>query len=159
MNNQEAKAFVAALTKTTPLQRATAWEALTPEDRRVAWDFMTPDERDADLYAFIGVEGQYWTWTEENFELFATRFRAAGNDRAAAIVDRLVATTDDVLPELMSDYHKLGMTLSGDMDIDDRVLVIHEQMMEEIGHGEFAPTDATGFVLEKIRRVSGMRMS
>jgi hypothetical protein len=38
-------------------------------------------------------------------------------------------------------------------------VAIDEQMLEEIGRGEFTPGDATAFVLEFIRRVGGFRMS
>lgn len=36
---------------------------------------------------------------------------------------------------------------------------IHDQMMQEIARGEFTPGNATVFVMEFIRRVSGFRMA
>jgi hypothetical protein len=56
-------------------------------------------------------EGQYWAWIEESFEHSATEFRAAGNDRAAAIADQLVATADNVPAELMSEYQEFWTLL------------------------------------------------
>jgi hypothetical protein len=51
MNDQNAKAFVAALAQLNPKQRAAAWAKLTPEDCAVAWAAMTPREREADADA------------------------------------------------------------------------------------------------------------
>ena len=110
------------------------------------------------------IEGQYWAWTEESFENSATAFRAAGNDRAAAIADQLVATADNVPAELMSECQEFW-NQCGDLEIADmndalgKLVDIHDQMMEEIGREEFTPDDATVFVLEFIRRVSGIQMS
>ena len=109
------------------------------------------------------IEGQYWAWTEESFENSATAFRAAGNDRAAAIADQLVATADNVPAELMSEYQEFW-NQCGDLENDmndalGKLVDIHDQMMEEIGREEFTPDDATVFVLEFIHRVSGIRMS
>jgi hypothetical protein len=151
-------------------------------------------------------EGQYWDWTEESFERFATGFRAAGNDRAAAIADQLVATTDNMPAEIMAEYQGLW-NKCGDLGDDDddpteddddltdstrdlivkyttgdaadadaaaaavnalraalpevdialgRLEALQDQMMEEIGRGEFIPDDATAFAQEFIRRASGI---
>jgi hypothetical protein len=51
MNDQDAKAFVAALAKLSPKQRAEAWAKLTPEDCAAAWAALTPKEREADAAA------------------------------------------------------------------------------------------------------------
>ena len=48
------------------------------------------------------VDGWYWQLTEEAFEEEVEAFQGVGNWRAAAVADRLVATTDDVPAQLMS---------------------------------------------------------
>jgi hypothetical protein len=48
MNNQDAKAFVAALAGMTPKERAAAWRKLTPEECAAAWATLTPKQRKAD---------------------------------------------------------------------------------------------------------------
>ena len=87
----------------------------------------------------------------------------AGNNRAAAIADQLVATTDNVPAEIMSEHQEFW-NQCGDLEADmdyalSKLVAIDEQMLEEIGRGEFTPGDATAFVLEFIRRVGGFRMS
>ena len=108
-------------------------------------------------------EGYCWTWAEESFEHSATDFRVDGNDRAAAIADQLVATTDNVPTEIMSEHQEFW-NQCGDLEADmdyalSKLVAIDEQMLEEIGRGEFTPGDATAFVLEFIRRASGIRGS
>jgi hypothetical protein len=115
---------------------------------------------------------------EEEFQKFVTAFRAAGNNRAVEIVERLVATADDVPAELVQEQQEFWNKCA---EASDNVPVadteefrkscakveaameelsdINDQMMEEVGRGEFAPADATVFVMEFIRRVSGIRMS
>jgi hypothetical protein len=145
MDDQHARTFVAALAGMTPEDRVTAWTNLTPDDRVAAWNTMTPDEQAADNAAW---PGEYWWWLTQSFENSAAAFRAAGNDRAAVIADQLVATADNVSAELMSEWYS-------NLDTGN----IHEQMLREVGRGEFTPDDATVFVREFIRRVSGVRAS
>jgi hypothetical protein len=48
---QDAKAFVTALARMTPKERAAAWRKLTPEECAAAWTTLTPEEREADTAA------------------------------------------------------------------------------------------------------------
>jgi hypothetical protein len=180
-------------------------------------------------------EGQYWDWTEQSFEQHAEAFRAAGNERAAAIADQLIATTDNMPAEVMAEFqgfwNRCGDLRDDDDDDDDddndleddpadapaeghdlaedanklaedaaalaaldvaltqmgiapdanaataprrapaglgaaltemnialgKLLEIDNQMMDEIGRGEFTPDDATAYALEFIRRASGIK--
>ena len=109
-----------------------------------------------DLYG-REVDGWYWQLTEEAFQEQAEAFQGFGNWRAAAIVDRLVATTDDVPAQVMAEYQGLW-----DGRFDDsfsRVSAIGEAMMAEIGRGTFTPIDATAFIVEFICRTTGTRPS
>jgi hypothetical protein len=104
------------------------------------------------------IDGQYWVWTEESFEDAAEDFRVEGNDRAAAIVDQLVATADNVPAESMSQYQEFWNNCGADLEIADvghainQLGEVYAQMMEELGRGEFTPDDATAFVQEFIHR-------
>jgi hypothetical protein len=110
------------------------------------------------------VDGEYWVWIEERFQSYATAFRAAGNDRAAAIADRLAATADDVPAELVREHQEFWNSIAYIEDDDDGAKTdaafeelddIDDQMEEEIARGQYAPADATVFVLEFNRRASG----
>ena len=119
------------------------------------------------------VDGWYWQLLEESFQKFATAFRGAGNDRAAEIADRLAATTDDVPAELVQEQQDFWNNAGDDADAPigskeyserweaeiAKLEDIDDRMKEEIARGEFTPDNATVFVMEFIRRVSGIRMS
>jgi hypothetical protein len=84
------------------------------------------------------------------------------------IADQLIATTDNVPAEIMAEYQEFWNRCGDLGSADDltemdyalgKLMAIDNQMMNEIGRAEFAPDDATVFVLEFIRRVSGFRMS
>jgi len=108
------------------------------------------------------VDGWYWQLTEESFEKEVEAFRGVDNCRAAALVDRLVATTDDVPAQLMSEYQGLwnDVGLVADFDSDFSPLVAtYNAMMAEIGRGAFLPADAIAFIVEFICRRTGTRAS
>jgi hypothetical protein len=108
------------------------------------------------------VDGYYWVLVAEEFQKWAAAFRDAGNDRAAEIADRLVASTDDVPAELIQEQQDFWNSAPDQEDIGaafEQLGDIHDQMMEELARGEFKPDNATVYVMEFIRRVSGIRMS
>jgi hypothetical protein len=108
------------------------------------------------------IDGLYWLWTEQTFQKFATAFRDAGNDRAAEIAERLIASTDDVPAELIQEQQEFWNRAPDQEDIGtalEQLEDIHDQMMQEIARGEFTPDNATIFVMEFIRRVSSFRMA
>jgi hypothetical protein len=110
------------------------------------------------------VDGSYWIWLEETFQKSATTFRGAGDNRAAKIAERLVATTDDVPAQLMQEQQYFW-NCTADLAPDDAEATleeledVHDQMMEELARGEYTPENATLFVMEFIRRVTGARPS
>jgi hypothetical protein len=99
------------------------------------------------------VDGWYWVLLEDTFRESAAAFHAAGNDRAAVIAERLVATTDDVPAQLVQEQQDFW-NCAADLDLE-RLGDVHDQMMEEIARGKYTPEDATVFVMEFIRRVTG----
>jgi hypothetical protein len=48
MDTLDLKAFVAALARRSPKERAAAWRRLTPEECAAAWSLLTPQQRKAD---------------------------------------------------------------------------------------------------------------
>jgi hypothetical protein len=103
------------------------------------------------------VDGWYWQLTEESFEEEVEVFQGGGNWRAAAITERLVATTDDVPAQLMAEYHDLWYD---GLDSDFSALIATKRaMMAEIGRGAFIPTDATAYIVEFICRSTETRAS
>jgi hypothetical protein len=108
------------------------------------------------------VNGELWLYVWENFQASATAFRSAGNDRAAEIAERLVASTDDVPAELIQeqqDFWNRAADQEDDGAAWEQLEDVDDQMMEELARGEYTPDNATVFVMEFIRRVSGIRMS
>jgi hypothetical protein len=110
------------------------------------------------------IDGWYWQLTEEAFEEQVEAFQSVGNWRAAAIADRLVATTDDVPAQLMAEYQGLwndvGLLHEANFDSDFSPLIAtYNAMMAEIGRGAFIPADATAFIVEFICRSGETRAS
>jgi hypothetical protein len=113
-----------------------------------------------DLYG-REVDGYYWVYTEEEFQKHAATFRAAGNAPAAAIIDRLAETTDDVPAEIIREHQEFW-NVTAYMEAADEIEIVFEElahitgeMMEAIARGEYAPATATVYVLEFNRRASG----
>jgi hypothetical protein len=108
------------------------------------------------------VDGCYWFWLEETFQNSVTSFRNAGNERAAEIAEGLVASTDDVPAQLVQEHQDLW-NCTADLDREDadatleQLEDVYDQMMEEIERGEYTPENATAFVMEFMRRVTGAR--
>jgi hypothetical protein len=77
--------------------------------------------------------------------------------KAQAIVERLAATTDDVPAQLVQEQQQFWSDAGEDntwkrfYELEDA----HHAMIEEIARGESAPENATVFVMEFIRRVTG----
>jgi hypothetical protein len=63
------------------------------------------------------VDGWYWVLLEDTFRESATTFHAAGNDRAAEIAERLVATTDDVPAQLVQEQQDFW-NCAADLDLE-----------------------------------------
>jgi len=96
----------------------------------------------------------------DGFKECAIRHRAAGNEDAALIADRMAETTDDVPAQLMQEFQDLyyeSMPEDGD---ESRwgALQLNLKMDEEFASG-YSPETATAFVLEFIRRMTGVRPS
>ena len=103
------------------------------------------------------VDGWYWKLTEECFEEQVEAFQGGRNWRAAAIAERLVATTDDVPAQLMAEYWDLWCDgWDGDLS---HPIATERAMMAEIGRGAFIPADATAFIVEFICRMTETRAS
>jgi sirohydrochlorin ferrochelatase len=105
------------------------------------------------------VDGEYWVYLEESFQNALEAFRRAGNDGAVAIAWRLVGTADDVPAELVQQQQDFwNAPAAEDLKVIDAVHRklgdIHDEMMNEIARGEYAPVNATLFVTEFIRRVN-----
>ena len=121
------------------------------------------NEKTHDLLGNV-VDGDYWFWLEDTFQKSAATFRGAGNHRAAKIAERLVATTDDVPAQLIQEQQDFW-NCTADLDPEDAEATldelddVHGQMMEELARGEYTPENATRFVMEFIRRVTGAQTS
>jgi hypothetical protein len=106
------------------------------------------------------VDGWYWTLLEEGFQKAVQTFRREGKNGAVALGWRLVATTDDVPAELVQhqqDFWNIAAEIDEQCDRADAwKLPEHtwDEMITEIGRGEYAPSNATVFVAEFIRRVT-----
>src|SRR5262249_33289442 len=100
------------------------------------------------------VDGGYWQLTEKQFCSNRLRHRDASCD-ALAILDRLVETTDDVLAEVMQEQQELWNNApDGDFFHLRRG---HDEMIEAIVRGEYVPESATVFLMDFIRRMTGMK--
>ena len=102
------------------------------------------------------VDGWYWLLLEESFEGFARRYRAGGDERAASIADRLAETAAAVPAQLMREFQDLWDVIVDYPDGRAPAELIGNEMIESIAYG-YSPDNATSYVLEFIRRVTGAR--
>jgi hypothetical protein len=99
------------------------------------------------------VNREYWIYLRLAFLRDAKALRG----KAQAIVERLAATTDDVPAQLVQEQQQFWNDAGGDntwqrfYELED----VHYAMIEEIARGESAPDNATVFVMEFVRRVTG----
>jgi len=110
-----------------------------------------------DLYG-REVDGWYWCLLEESFEHHARTFRACGKELAASIADQLAKTAADVPAQLMQEFQDLWNGLEDYPDGQSPANLRMDAMMESFTSG-YSPDDATAFVLEFIRRLTGARPS
>ena len=94
------------------------------------------------------VDSSDWFLLEEGFWDFARKYRANGDERAAAIVDRLAKTAADVPAQLVQEWHDLW-----DVIIDSPAELIAYELIESVAYG-YSPDNASSFVLEFIRCVT-----
>jgi hypothetical protein len=116
---------------------------------------MTINPYTQDLYG-REVDGWYWALLEDGFKDCAVRYRASGNERAASIADRLAETADDVPAQLMQEFQDLWNDMFDYPDGQSPAEVTDEELMDSFACG-YSPENATAFVLEFIRRVTGAR--
>ena len=99
------------------------------------------------------VNREYWIYLRLAFLRDAKALRG----KAQAIVERLAATTDDVPAQLVQEQQQFWNDAAKDntwqrfYELED----VHYAMIEEIARGESVPRNATVFVMEFIRRVTG----
>jgi hypothetical protein len=99
------------------------------------------------------VNPEYWIYLRLAFLRDAKALRG----KAQAIVERLAATTDDVPAQLVQEQQQFWNDAAKDntwqrfYELED----VHSAMIEEIARGESVPENATVFVMEFIRRVTG----
>ena len=99
------------------------------------------------------VNREYWIYLRLAF----LRDAKAVRGKAQAIVERLAATTNDVPAQLVQEQQQFWNDAAKDntwhrfYELED----VHHAMIEEIARGESAPENATVFVMEFIRRVTG----
>jgi hypothetical protein len=108
-----------------------------------------------DLYG-REVDGWYWVLLEEDFLDLAVRHRANGQERAAYIADRLAETADDVPAQLMQEFQDFWNDAFDYPDGQSPALLTLEVLEDELPCG-YSPENATAFVLEFIRRMTGAR--
>ena len=114
---------------------------------------MREDQYTHDLHG-NQVDGWYWQLTEKRFRSNRLRHRDASCD-ALAVLDRLVETTDDVLAEVMQEQQELWNNApDGDFFHLKRG---HDEMIEAIVRGEYVPESATVFLMDFVRRMTGMK--
>jgi hypothetical protein len=107
-----------------------------------------PREVTSDLYGNM----------ERGFRDFAVRHRAAGRENAALIADLLADTTKDVPAQLMQEFHDLYCESMPADDGEWSALQLNVEMEKELALG-YLPKDATAFVMDLIRRMTGVRPS
>jgi hypothetical protein len=100
-----------------------------------------------------GVNREYWIYLRLAFLRDAKDVRG----KAQAIVERLAATTDDVPAQLVQEQQQFWNDAAEDNTWQRfyELEGVHYAMIEEIARGESAPDNATVFVMEFIRRVTG----
>jgi hypothetical protein len=116
---------------------------------------MTINPYKHDLYG-REVDGWYWLLLEESFENCAGRYHAGGNELAASIADRLAETADSVPAQLMQEFQDLWNDLDEHPDGQSPADLTMDEMMASLAFS-YAPENATLFVLEFIRRMTGAR--
>jgi hypothetical protein len=106
------------------------------------------------------VGGFYWALLEEGFRDALETFRREGKNGPTAIAWRLVATSDNVPAELVQrqmDFWKIAAETDEQWNRAEAIWKIPEdiwdEMIAEIGRGEYAPSDATVFITDFIGRV------
>jgi hypothetical protein len=105
-----------------------------------------------DLHSNV-VNREYWIYLRLTF----LRGTKTLSGKAQAIVERLAATTEDVPAQLVQEQQQFWNDAGEDntwerfYELED----VHYEMIEEIARGESAPENATVFVMEFIRRVTG----
>src|SRR5262249_49921286 len=108
------------------------------------------------------VDGEYWLFLENTLRADAdTLKRRPDADTLKgpqAILDRLVATVKDVPAQLIKEQQEPWNNIEEDKDWF-ALRRPHDEMIEEIVRGEYAPESATLFVMEYIRRLTGARAS
>jgi hypothetical protein len=142
--DQTAKALLEILI--SPNESDRNLEAALSDDRDVP-----ANQRDL-MGAFV--DGAYWVYLEDTLRRDANTLKG----RPRAILDRLVATVDDVPAQLIKEQQEPWNDVDEDADWDE-LGWLHEEMIEEIKRGEYAPESATLFVMEYIRRLTGARAS
>jgi hypothetical protein len=115
------------------------------------------DEYRHDLFG-REVDGAYWGDLEADFERDACIFRACGDELAAAIADRLAETADDVPAQLISEFQDCWDGMDQYPENQSPAERTMSAMMTSLAAG-YSPATATAFVVEFIRRVTGMRPS
>ena len=118
------------------------------------------DQNDLDQTDLMGnfVDGSYWSYLEET--LLRDVKTLKGKPRA--ILDRLVETVGEVPPQLIKEQQEFWNDFDDDSEANAtwaKLARIHAEMIEDIVRGEYAPANATLFVMEYIRRVTGVRAS
>jgi hypothetical protein len=138
---------------------------------------MSPNESDRNLEAALSdddvpanqrdlmgaiVDGAYWVFLEDTLRADANTLKRRPDADTLkgpqAILDRLVATVNDVPAQLIKEQQEPW----NDVNKDNDWLALrwpHDEMIEEIVRGEYAPESATLFVMEYIRRLTGARAS
>jgi hypothetical protein len=102
--------------------------------------------------------GQSWCLLEKSFEHYARTFRACGKEVAASIADQLAKTADGVPAQLVQEFQDPWNGLEDYPDGQSPADLTMDVMMESLTSG-YSPDDATAFVLEFIRRLTGARPS
>jgi hypothetical protein len=108
-----------------------------------------------DLYG-REVDGWYWLLLEEGFRNCSIRYRAEGQEHAASIADRLAETAADVPAQLMQEFQDLYNDMFDYPEGQSPAELIKDELEDELACG-YSPKNATVFVLEFIRRMTGAR--
>jgi hypothetical protein len=116
---------------------------------------MTSNPYTHDLYGRL-VDGWYWALLEEGFRNCALKYRASWREHAASIADRLAETADDVPAQLMQEYMELFDDMADYPDGESPSARTDEDLMDALASG-YSPENATAFVLEFIRRMTGVQ--
>jgi hypothetical protein len=102
------------------------------------------------------VNGWYWLLLEEGFKDDGGRYRASGHELAASIADRLAESADDVPAQVMQEFQDLWDGAGDYPDGQSPADLTYDEMIDSLACG-YSPDNATSFVLEFIRRMTGAR--